>query len=308
MMSMVRVAIALTCSTLVAAAPVARSAPAAAAGPPERHSTLPFASPDGRHVVFTRVLPDSSTQLCVLHLPDGAIRLVAAERGGSILGGWTDGGRRVAYTIGRADSTVLYTVPPDGGSPARALALAAHALRASNDGRRVAYAVGTWLRSRLVVADRNGRNPRALSDSSASWFNVAWSPDDRRLAVTRRDSTGALQVWVMDADGGHARAITRFDAQEARPQWPAWSPDGRRLAVQVGRDERGQPGHDQSEIWTFDLVGGGARNLTPHDAPTLDEAPAWLADGRIVFHSTRSGRFELWAMRADGSEPRPLTR
>jgi Tol biopolymer transport system component len=53
--------------------------------------------------------------------------------------------------------------------------------------------------------------------------------------------------------------------------------------------------------------GGDLRRLT--DDPARDRIPRWSPDGsRIVFYSNRSGHFDLWSLRADGSGLEPLTR
>jgi TolB protein len=282
--------------------------PAAAQGP-ERSATLPFVSPDGRHVVYVRDLPDKSAELVVIDATGANANVVARDPGGSILGGWTARGREVAYVTNRGDTTSLWRVPVAGGTPVLLSRLVAKSLRLSNDGKRVAYSVGEWTRSRLTVSALDGRGGRAVTDSSASWFNVAWSPDDHQIAVTRLDPSRSLAVWVMDADGKHARAVTSFADSVGRAQWPSWSPDGKRLAVQVGRYDRNDHSHDRSDIWVIDVASGTASNLTPGDDAWLDETPSWAPDGKtIVFQSTRSGRFEVWRMNADGSSPVQLTR
>jgi TolB protein len=296
-----------TAGSLVALLVGLLPAPAAAQGP-ERAATLPSVSPDGRHIAYVRDLADKSAELVVIDATGGNAHVVARDPGGSLLGFWTARGREVAYVTDRGDTTSLWRVPVAGGTPVRMTRLAAKSLRLSNDGRRVAYSVGAWTRSRLTVSALDGRGAHALTDSSASWFNMAWSPDDRRIAATRLDPSHALAVWVMDADGAHARAVTSFTDSVGRAQWPAWSPDGKRLAVQVGRYDRTDHSRDRSDIWVIDLASGRATNLTPGDDPWLDETPSWSPDGKsIVFQSTRSGRFEVWRMNADGSAPVQLT-
>jgi TolB protein len=39
-----------------------------------------------------------------------------------------------------------------------------------------------------------------------------------------------------------------------------------------------------------------------------NEKPSWAPDGRhLAFQSTRTGRWQIWSMLADGSETRQLT-
>ena len=276
---------------------------------PERAATLPFVSPDGKHIVYTRDLPDQSADLMVIDASGGPARLLVHDPSGSVLGEWAMRGRQVAYVISAGDTTSLHRVPVEGGTPVRMLRLQGKSLRLSNDGRRIAYSVGAWTRGRVVVANADGSRARAITDSTAGWFNAAWSPDDRRIAITRLDPTGALEVWVLDAYGSHARALASFPDSVGRAQWPTWSPDGKRVAVQVGRYDRNDHSRDRADIWVVDVATGRATNLTPGDEAWLDETPSWSPDGRtIVFQSTRSGRFEVWRMNADGSSSVQLSR
>ena len=59
----------------------------------------------------------------------------------------------------------------------------------------------------------------------------------------------------------------------------------------------------------MDANGAHPRRITSRDHPWMDETPSWLPDGkRIAFQSTRTGRFEVWVMKADGSGARQVTR
>ena len=283
------------------------SAHAAPPPGPERAATLPFVSPDGKHIVYTRDLPDHSAELIVIEASGTNPRTLVRDTSGSVMGGWL--GKDVAYVLHAGDTTIVCRVPVTGGTPSvRRLRLVGKSTRVSNDGRKVAYTVGGWTRGRLMVATADGRHARAITDSTAGWFNTAWSPDDKRIAVTRLDSTRALGVWVMDADGANARALAAFPDSVGRAQWPTWSPDGRSIAIQVGRYDRDDHAKDRADIWVVDVTSGRATNLMPADDPWIDETPSWAPDGTIVFQSTRSGRFELWRMNADGSGAVQLTR
>jgi len=52
--------------------------------------------------------------------------------------------------------------------------------------------------------------------------------------------------------------------------------------------------------------GAGLRQLT--NDPAKDRTPRWSPDGeRIIFFTDRTGRYELWQVRPDGSELKQLT-
>lgn len=275
---------------------------------PERHATEPVVSPDGKLVAYAREA-GGAWQLRVIGVDGSGDTLVLSRLGDGRPIGWADGHDRLLFSSNEGASSEVWICALDGSDAHPVAGVDGKAVSRSHVGRRLAYASGTWTRSRLMVDDADGRPARALTDSSASWYTIAWSPDDSLLAVARRDSSGTLQLWLVDPITGHGSPLTAIPASAGQPQWPAWSPDGRRLAVQVGRYDRSDRTKSESDIWVVGLARGTARRITQRPRLWLDETPAWTPDGRhIVIQSTRTGRFELWVMDDDGRHPRQLTR
>jgi hypothetical protein len=77
---------------------------------------------------------------------------------------------------------------------------------------------------------------------------------------------------------------------------PRLSPDGRRLAVVVG-----DPLRATTDIWIYDLVGGGKTRLTFD--PSINSQPVWSPDGsHIVFYSNRKNSFpQMYQKAANGA-------
>jgi TolB protein len=283
--------------------------PAPARAEQPRNASLPAVSPDGRRIAFVAGRGDSVWQVYVVNADGGGTLRLTSSSTDKYKPSWSADGKWVHFLSGQHDTCTLSAVPVRGGPEKIVVAMNAKEVVLSHDGRRLAHTFGSWTRNRIWTSALDGSGAGAITDSAAGWFNLAWSPDDRRIAVTRSDTTGLLQVWVMDADGGNARSLTRFTRGEARPQWPAWSRDGRKVAIQAGLYDRKSPEKSTAHIWVFDVATGAATRLTPHEEPRLDETPSWFPDGRrLAFQSDRTGRMEIWTVNADGTHPRQVTR
>ncbi|MYC88842.1 MAG: hypothetical protein F4X22_11465, partial [Gemmatimonadales bacterium] len=113
---------------------------------------------------------------------------------------------------------------------------------------------------------------------------AAVSPDGSRIVL---DLQGTL--WVMDAGGGEARAITDmyYDARQ-----PQWAPDGSRIAFQSFRDGRWH-------IWS--IAPDGTDPVQHTFGPYDEREPAYSPDGgAIVFASDRSGNYDIWTLDVSG--------
>jgi eukaryotic-like serine/threonine-protein kinase len=77
------------------------------------------------------------------------------------------------------------------------------------------------------------------------------------------------------------------------------SPDGEWVAFTSGGL--------QENVFVVRLDGTGYRQIT--DDQFRNRGPSWSADGGVIgFYSNRSGRYEVWTLRPDGSNLQPLVR
>ena len=104
-------------------------------------------------------------------------------------------------------------------------------------------------------------------------------------------------VYAVPFEGGEPRRIT--------PLGPSYlhgiSPDGKWAAYCAFRG----PAMEQ-DVYVMPVKGGQEKRLT--DAPGLDDGPEYSPDGKhIWFNSVRSGRMQVWRMRANGKEQTQMT-
>jgi Tol biopolymer transport system component len=271
------------------------------AAPAVTGGSHPVVSPDGRRILF---LSDRSgaTDLYVIESDGTGEKQITHTPEPEALPAWASNDRIVFSLFGNETSRI-FAMDADGARQWQIGSVPGRSAVPSPDGTRVLYATGSWTSMSLMVANADGTRPQRLNDGSSIAWNCQWSPDGTRIAFTGRTSDGALQVFVMNADGSARRQLTHLAAADGNAQVPAWSRDGRQIAFQSNG-----PGAHLAHIWTADLAGSAAHRLASHSEPYLDETPSWFPDGRrLAFQSDRTGRMEVWVMNADGTGVRQIT-
>jgi TolB protein len=161
-----------------------------------------------------------------------------------------------------------------------------------------------WELGIVRLADGSFREPASPQYSPARRA-PSWSPTGERLVYA--DVHG---LKVQSLDGSVSYDIT----SEGRDTSPTWSPDGNRVAF-VRRQ------HDHWEIYAVNGDSTGLSRLTttpsrPDGTPGNSVSPAWSpappqggpGGPYIAFLTDRTGKWEIWVMRADGSDQQPLFR
>jgi dipeptidyl aminopeptidase/acylaminoacyl peptidase len=188
----------------------------------------------------------------------------------------------------------------------------------SPDGSQLVYSVETTnneadkQQTDLWRVSWGGGGGHALTHTpeSSEWL-PQYSHDGRWLAflADRGGEDAKTQVWMMPADGGEARQVTKFS--EGVEDY-VWSPDGARLAViawdperaegapkpkypppivtsryQFKEDFTGYLTARRKHLYFVDVASGKATLLTPgaHD----EQLPAWSPDGGTIAYVTKRG-------------------
>ena len=265
----------------------------------------PAWSPDGATIAYCQESIETpanrqiSSDLSVVDVATGAVRIVT--EGDAVQPSWSPSGTRLAYWAQFGGQRDLFTISAAGGEP----------VQVTDDAPldwSVTWSPDGWL---YFSSDRGGV------------FNL-W-----RVQVD--EASGAAR--------GEPEPVTM--GVQAAAAMPRFSADGRRMAFRSGfayvnpvampfdpdTERLGEPAYlfrrtgafrplsvsADGEWLAFDSVGGRVedifvsridgsdlRRLT--DDPFRDRAPAWSPDGSTVtFYTNRSGAYELWSIRSDGS-------
>ena len=165
------------------------------------------------------------------------------------------------------------------------------------------------MRSELMIADADGKNPRKLTPGVELDYNGSFSSDGRWVVFTS-ERRGSADLFRVRTDGTGLEQLTDHPAFDDQA---AVSPDDRSIAFVSTRD------HGSTDIYILDLATRKVRNLT--NAPGGDFRPSWSPDGQwIAFTSDRGtgfphaeGRWEhlhtlsVYLIRPDGTGLRKLT-
>jgi Tol biopolymer transport system component len=102
------------------------------------------------------------------------------------------------------------------------------------------------------------------AEGQAVLAGLAWSPDARQLAfVSDQDGAGAA-LWVMNASGSAARAVSGTPTAGALPELPAWSADGLNLAYVLAAQ-------GATSIWDVNFSAQLLQRVVDRASPQGDE-------------------------------------
>jgi dipeptidyl aminopeptidase/acylaminoacyl peptidase len=145
---------------------------------------------------------------------------------------------------------------------------------------------------------RGEPEPMTTPSRTSGW--VSLSRDGRELLYVSSDQRSSIQRLGFDPERGRVSEPPRAVFQGSRVIYTQdISPDGEWIAFSnLG---------GQEDLYVVKHDGTGYRQLT--DDRFHDRGPKWSPDGkRIAFYSDRSGRYETWAIRPDGSGLEQLTK
>ncbi len=245
---------------------------------------------------------NGNPEIYVMDATGGSVRRLTRNNARDDSPVWSPDGRMIAFVSERDGNREIYSMNASGGNLIRLTRNVAtdDSPTWSPDGRQIAFVSERDGLPQIYVMRADGGGVRRMTETDSAETQPMWSPDGRQIAfVSERD--GNPEIYVMRADGGSARRLTSDPSVDSAPRW---SPDGRRLLFVSEREGA------QLQIFSMTSSGGDVKLISAtEDNNTRNFAPTWSPDGTwIAFTSNRDGYEEIYAMRADGSGVRNLTR
>jgi Tol biopolymer transport system component len=193
-----------------------------------------------------------------------------------------------------AKSAVWHISYPDGAAHRITNDLNGYyAADVSADGKTAVMGYGDFY-SRVWIVGPDGAAKRITNGRDDGLGGVAYLNDGRIIYTSHVNDENNL--WVMDADGSGARALTNGDTGAGISPIVV-SPDGNSVVFESIRPD------NVSHIWRVNVDGTGLKQLTN----TEGFGAMFSRDGQWIIFTGVSPTRRLWKMPAAGGEAVPLT-
>lgn len=270
----------------------------------------PVWSPDGTRLAFTGGSEAGATEIYIVDAGGQNLSEIPGEFSGVRDPQWSPDGARIVFAAAAESAGLdarmdLYVVNADGTrltnlndtpeidetDPAW-----------SPDGTQIAFTSSENGSADVIVMDAGGFGATLIATTDADESRPVWSPDGTQIAYYAANNTGAA-LMLSDSAGASAAPIAQIFDERSTSYAPTFSPDGERIAYTTAASLEDSA---TSELFSVRTDGTDPIQYTADGAIAL--APGWSPDGQwLVFASSRSGSFDVWAIRANGAGIAQLT-
>ncbi len=289
--------------------------------------------PAGR-IAFRRFFDDAQTQgaIFVVNADGTGERQVTRPPADTIddQPDWSPDGRRIAFERCGPKGCSVWIVGADGSEPRKAAVRCR--LKPICD-----VTSASWLPNgtKLVVAVVQGRDREHGGINQAERMSIdvfdprngeqrtiikrpnftgdtaqpSLSPDGRTVVYKRANSwltkpVNEQALYAVGFDGSHNRRLTPWKLEAG--DHPVWTPDGSTILFRSLEQHE----NEQADFWTVRPDGSELAQLTHYKPGTLVRSASYSPDGKWIVHATNGvdGKADVFIMRADGTDSRPLTR
>ncbi len=158
----------------------------------------------------------------------------------------------------------------------------------SPDGRTIVFE----LLGDLYTLPVTGGEATRITSGQGYDMQPKYSPDGKRLVFVS-DRNGSENLWIANADGTRARAVTTTERENYMS--PIWTPDGEYVIAAKG-----------AQLWLYHEAGGSGVQMTGITPPASPGAPAAPAAPALLGPAFGPNADELW-VNVRGNVPTGLT-
>ncbi len=211
---------------------------------------------------------------------------------------WSPDGRWLAFTM----NDHVHLAPADGGLPRKIsdFSKSAHSPMWMPDSQKLVISVERHDATQLLLTDRDGAWPRALTDDkTGDAWDARSSPDGKYIAYVYRpfDDLNRLDIRLIHLESGAIHTLV--GVSQERNHSPRWSPDGNQVAYLSQHS-------GFYEICLLNPENGQSTQLT-HVGQDITEI-AWAPDGsRIACIVNHGGSFDISLLSVESGELKTLS-
>jgi TolB protein len=205
-------------------------------------------------------------------------------------------GKTVAFTTHRSGVRSIWLMNPDGSNQhALTDKLDAGLCSWSPDGERLTFSSNRDGKYCIYTMRKDGSEVKKITDGPSDDC-PSWGANDYIVYEGMLD--GIWRILQVEANGKGLKPLTD---DKAHARWPNISSDGGYILYTGYADKTGKSSH----IYLMKSDGSMKTQLTKGEQS--DREPCWTADGaQILFHSNRSGKYEVYSMESETLKPHQI--